>query len=144
MEQDFLDVKEFAAAVGVSVQAIYKRLKKEDDILNNYVSSVSGKTMISASAINDVFNIKGYVEPQEVEQLKERIEEQKEQLKTKDDLINNLMEQLKQQTNLLDQQQKLHAMDKQKILMLEEKTSRKRIFNLFKRKNKEVENDKFR
>lgn len=139
VEQDFLDVKEFAAAVGVSVQAIYKRLKKDDDVLNNYVSSVSGKTMISASAINDVFNIKGYVEPQEIEQLKERIEEQKEQLKAKDDLINSLMEQIKTQTNLLNQEQQLNLLNQQKILMLEEKTSHKGIFNLFKRKNKEVE-----
>lgn len=139
MEQDFLDVKEFAAAVGVSVQAIYKRLKKEDDILNNYVSNVNGKTMISVSAINNVFNVKGYVvEPKEIEYLKERVEEQKEQLKMKDDLINSLMEQIKTQTNLLNQEQQLNLLNQQKILMLEEKTNRKGILSIFKKKNKEV------
>lgn len=135
MEQDFLSVKEFAAAVGVSVQAIYKRLKKDDDVLNNYVKDNNGKTFISASAIEEIFNISRA----DKKAAAEYIEYLKEELKKKDDIINNLLNKLEQQTEILTREQQLHLLSQQKILMLEEKTSRKGIFNLFKRKNKEVE-----
>lgn len=156
MENEFLNIKDFAASAGVSVQSVYQRLKKKKDILQDYVKEIDGKTMISSVAIQEVYIEKkqNYTikEPQEIEHLKERIEEQKEQLKekdsminnlteqlkTKDDLINSLMEQIKTQTNLLNQEQQLNLLNQQKILMLEERTDRKGILSIFKKKNKEV------
>lgn len=140
--KEYLSIKEFSNVVGISTQAIYKRIKKEDDILNNYVKNISGKIVISASALMELFNIQTGATEQAAEyteHLKQQVEEQKEQLKAKDNIINSLMEQIKTQTNLLNQEQQLNLLNQQKILMLEEKTSRKGIFNLFKRKNKEVE-----
>lgn len=138
MEQKYLSIKEFAAAVGVSVQSIYKRFKKESDVLNNYVIIENGTKLISIAAIYEVYNNSSFNNGTNEEltaYLKERIREQKEELQKKDDLINKLMEQLKQQQNLLNQQQQLAAMDKNKILLLEQEKKKKRFFNFFKKKN---------
>lgn len=53
--------------------------------------------------------------------LENQIEEQKNELKTKDTIIANMTERLGTSQKLLDQQQQLALADKQKILMLEEK-----------------------
>lgn len=143
MEQEYLNVKDFAAAVGVSVQSIYKRLKKETDILNHYVIIEKGVKLISASAIDEIYNnsvSKNNTNEELTAYLKDRIEEQKEELQKKDDLINNLIEQLRQQQNLLDQQQQLAALDKKKILLLEQQAEKKKgFFSIFKKKKNEVE-----
>ena len=131
MEQEYLNIKDFAAAAGVTVQSIYKRLKKETDVLNNYIIIEKGVKLISSSAINEIYNNsvpKNNTNEELTAYLKDRVDEQKKELQKKDDLINNLIEQLRQQQNLLDQQQQLAALDKKKILLLEQQTEKKSIF----------------
>ena len=50
--KDYLTVKEFAAAAGVSTQYIYKIIKKQ---LQQYVIKENGKTKIKATKGNIVY-----------------------------------------------------------------------------------------
>lgn len=74
---DLLTVKEFAEDAGVSIQAVYKRLKNENNQLNNYVKIVEGKKLIDKAALSLFIKL---VEqpvkqpPAEVEQLNQLIE----------------------------------------------------------------------
>jgi septal ring factor EnvC (AmiA/AmiB activator) len=78
--------------------------------------------------------------------LKEQLEQVRKELEFKNKQIEELQAQLKasseRETNyqhLLNQQQTLNGMDKQKILLLENETTKKKkgIFGIFKKKDKE-------
>ena len=75
-----------------------------------------------------------------IEILQKELEEQRKSNEIKDNQIMALTESLQKSQQMLDQEQKLNAMNTQRILQLEENTKeRKRnsIFNLFKRKGVE-------
>lgn len=106
MEKEYLSIKEFAAAVGVSQQAIYKQLNNK---LKPYLKLVDNKKMLEKTALS-LFEkeekING-VEQQLINMLQNE--------------LNKKNEQIAELQKLLDQAQKLNAMDKQKILELEDK-----------------------
>lgn len=108
MNQDqYLSVKEFAQAAGVSVQAVYKRLLNG---LEPFVKEVEGRKVIDKRALKEVYG-KDQEEPEE---------------KVDNDLINVLMDQINLLTNelnqknseinelhrLLENEQKLRLVDK--------------------------------
>lgn len=106
-EDQYLSVKEFAQAAGVSVQAVYKRLSKD---LKPFVNEVDGRKVIDKCALKEVYG-KDQEEPEE---------------KVDNDLINILMDQINLLTNelnqknseinelhrLLENEQKLRLVDK--------------------------------
>ena len=108
MEKEYLSIKEFAAAVGVSQQAIYKQLNNK---LKPYLKVVDSKKMLEKSALS-LFSR---------EDKKTEVEQQLiNMLQTE---LNKKNEQIAELQRLLDQAQKLHAMDKQRILELEDKAA---------------------
>ena len=113
MNQEYLSIKEFAAAVGVSQQAIYKQLNNK---LKPYLKVVDNKKMLEKSALSLFLKEEktNGVEQQLLNLLQTELNEKTEQLKAKDKQIEDLLK-------ALDQAQKLNAMDKQKILELEDK-----------------------
>lgn len=108
MNKDYLTIKEFAATVGVSQQAIYKQLNNK---LKTYLKVVDNKKMLDKSAL-------------------ELFKKQPETTQVEQQLINMLQtelnkknEQIEKLQQALDQAQRLHAMDKQRILELEDKAA---------------------
>ena len=89
--------------------------------------------------------LKEEVEPKETVQMKivsilqKELEEQRKSNLLKDEQIQNLMEMLKQTQCMLDQEQKLNAINAKRILQLEEskenqkERKRKSFFDFFKR-----------
>lgn len=119
-EKDLVSIKEFSEMVGLSQQAIYKQLNGK---LKKYSTKVESRIMLKTSAIEEVYGIKKF---NQVEQL---VDNQVEKiLNQNQQIIELLQKELEQKNkeidnlqNLLDQQQRLNAIDKQKILELEEK-----------------------
>ena len=131
MKTEYLSVNEFAKAVNVTVQAIYKRIRKDD--LKPFIKKQNGKIYIDKSAIG-IYNIKNSEEKENhsiIEILRVELDEKNKQ-------IESLLNRLDQQQQLLDQQQKLMLLDQQKILALEEahegQEARKGILSIFRRK----------
>ena len=152
MENEFVSVKEFAEMVGVSQQSIYKRLKTENDPLIAYSIAKGSKTFISSKAVVDVFKQE---EPlltenesiadktitiltEQIETLKSIINGKDKEIESLNNQIIKLTELLEKQQELTDQQQKLNAIDKQNILLLEEKVEPKKkgFFSWLKPKSK--------
>lgn len=132
MKKEFLTVSDFARELNISIQAVYKRINKSDSDLKPFVKKDNGKTFIDKAALTAVYNLKEPIEESNtdtIEILKTEIEEKNKQ-------IENLLERLDKQQELLNQQQQLMLLDKEKIMLLEERTERKGIFSIFKRKNK--------
>ena len=142
MLNDKLTIQEFAKLVNKTQQGLYKRLKNPKDKLNNYVEiDEDGKKMILLTAAKDLYKIdieKLAADPADnkvdpaaaaspednkeiIEILKEQIADQKKELERKNKQIDDLNERLKDITIALDQEQKLAAVDKQKLLALENK-----------------------
>ena len=106
-EDQYLSVKEFAQAAGVSVQAVYKRLLKD---LKPFVNEVDGRKVINKRALKEVYG-------KDQEELEEKVD---------NDLINVLLNQINLLTNelnqknseinelhrLLENEQKLRLVDK--------------------------------
>ena len=106
MEKEYLSIKEFAAAVGVSQQAIYKQLNNK---LKPYLKVVDNKKMLEKSAVS-LFN---------KEQKTNEVEQQLiNMLQTE---LNEKNKQIAELQKLLDQAQRLHAAEKQRVLELEDK-----------------------
>lgn len=155
--EEFLGVKEFAEKVKKSEQSVYKRLRNPHDQIQKYVKLKDGKKIISAMAIEKLYN-NDFIEYEEIKEeenqvqeneiiilLKEQIEQQKKEIEFKNKQLEDLTEQLKasseRETNyqtLLNQQQQLTAAEKQKVLLLEENRN-KGFFGLFRKKEKEKE-----
>ena len=160
MEQKYYSIKEFAEMLGISQQSIYKRLKKENDPLQNYTKTEDNKTLIADSAVREVFKreVPPNIEEEKEENvspplndivilLKEQIETLKKALEGKEEEIQRLSaqnkklyEMLENQQRMTEQQQQLSALDKKNILLLEERVSKKKgIFGWFnKKKGEEV------
>ena len=132
MKKEFLTVSDFARELNISIQAVYKRINKSDSDLKPFVKKDNGKTYIDKAALTAVYNFKETVD----ESNSPAIDILKTEILEKNKQIENLLAQLENANKLLDQQQKLMLLDKQKILALEQQTERKSIFDIFKRKNK--------
>lgn len=106
MEKEYLSIKEFAAAVGISPQAVYKQLNNK---LKPYLKTVDGKKTIEKSALS-LF---------EKEPKTNEVEQQLiNMLQTE---LNEKNKQIAELQKLLDQAQRLHAAEKQRVLELEDK-----------------------
>lgn len=106
-EDQYLSVKDFARAAGVSVQAVYKRLLNG---LEPFVKEVEGRKVIDKRALKEVYG-------KDQEELEEKVD---------NDLINVLLNQINLLTNelnqknseinelhrLLENEQKLRLVDK--------------------------------
>lgn len=104
--KEYLSIKEFAELVGVSQQAIYKQLNNK---LKPYLKVVDNKKMLNKSAV-ELFkkpDNSSTVEQQLINMLQTELNQKNEQIATLQ--------------KLLDQEQQLHAMTRQELLLLEEK-----------------------
>ena len=129
MDKEYLSIKEFAAAVGVSQQYVYNQLNKK---LKNYCIVVENKKMLKKSALelfekkekeSEIQQVEQQLNNKLIEALEKRIEEQMQQLQEKDKQIANLQQSLDQSQQLLDQAQKLHAIEVQRVKELEDKAA---------------------
>lgn len=112
MENEYLSIKDFAAAAGVSQQAIYKQLNNK---LKTYLKIVDNRKMLNKSALS-LFKQRDNstdIQKQLINMLQSELNEKNQQLNEKDKQIAELQK-------LLSQSQQLNAMDKQKILELED------------------------
>jgi hypothetical protein len=163
MEERYYSILEFAELVNVSVQSIYKRLKKEDNIIHKYVKIKNGKKVISGEAVEiynkDEYEYEDITEQEETEEAEEKentynqiieiyqkqIELLTAEIEVKNRQIEELTAQLKassdRETNyqqLLNQQQQLNGIDKQRVLLLEEQTQtqekKQGLLKIFQRK----------
>lgn len=163
MEERYYSILEFAELVNVSVQSIYQRLKREDNIIHKYVKIKNGKKVISGEAVEiynkDEYEYEDITEQEETEEAEEKentynqiieiyqkqIELLTAEIEVKNRQIEELTAQLKassdRETNyqqLLNQQQQLNGIDKQRVLLLEEQTQaekkKKGVLGIFKRK----------
>lgn len=133
MERKIFTVKEFAEQVGVSVQSIYKRLKNNQDEIQKFVIVKDKKYFIAAEAIEEIYKQKQENNSNQEDNDINIIAILREQLELKDKQIEELNRRLEEALKSLNQQQQLMVLDRQKILMLEDKTEKKSIFSIFKR-----------
>ena len=129
MKKEYISIKEFAEVVGISQQAVYKQLNNK---LKPYLKVVENKKMLDKSAVELFKNDRK--SQQNEQQLNNKLIEM---LQTELDRKN---EQIAELQKLLDQSQKLHAMDKQRLLELEckaeepmeqEEPQKKKWWNIF-------------
>ena len=148
MEKDLLTVKEFADLAGVSVQSIYKKLGKANNPIQRYLKVVDGVKYISRTAL-EVLYASGPApraeerehtilddEPQQMKNstdrlldiLEQQLEEQRRQIQEKDiqiaaqnEQIKSLLARLEESSKIIDQQQKLTAMNTKALLETEKK-----------------------
>ena len=112
MEKEYLSIKEFAAAVGVSQQAVYKQLNNK---LKPYLKVVDNKKMLEKSALSLFVK----------EEKSNGVEQQLiNMLQTE---LNEKNKQIAELQKLLDQAQRLHAAEKQRVLELEDKMAAEQI-----------------
>lgn len=129
MEQEYLTIKEFAELVGVSVQSIYKRIKKANNPIHPYVKKVENKTYINRSAVSVLYNDEDIPKAEEkagtrsatpeektandrlIDLLEKQLDELRKQLAEKDNQIATQNEQITNLLNLISQQQQLTAMN---------------------------------
>lgn len=121
MEHEYLSIREFAARAGVSVQAIYKRLSNENDELNNWFKEIDGKKTISVEALT-LFQAEKVeskseddstsCQPVDNQFTTQIIEILQSELEAKNRQIEHLQQ-------LLSQEQQLHAIAEQRLLLLE-------------------------
>lgn len=129
MNSDFISVKDFAEAAGVSQQSIYKRLAKDEDDLQPFVKIIEKKKYLNIAALRAVYSIEYRPKEEDdkaeaaanplYELLKMQLEGQRKDIDEKDRQILQLMEQLATAQRLIDQQQQLAVLDKKRILELE-------------------------
>lgn len=127
MEKKLLTVSEFSELVGMSRQAVYKKIKT-DNQLSTCVNRVDNKIFIDIirfRQITDNQSDNQYVNQVDtkvdsknelIEILKKELEEKNKQLLEKDKQIETLQ-------RLLDQEQQLHLIDKNNRLEISEKVS---------------------
>lgn len=133
MERKIFTVREFAEQVGVSVQSIYKRLKNNQDEIQKFVIVKDKKYFIAAEAIEEIYKQRQENNSNQEDNDINIIAILREQLELKDKQIEELNRRLEEALKSLNQQQQLMVLDRQKILMLEDKTEKKSIFSIFKR-----------
>ena len=158
MKKEFYTVSEFANICGISKQAVYKRLNNS---LKEFLKVENGQKLISAAALS-IFE--GQVVEQQVKQQVNEVEQQglisflQKQIEEKDKQIEAFQNQVNSLNNLISsltlelteitkQSQELNRNNQ--ILLLNQKdikqlqsNNKKNIFNkLFKRKEREEENN---
>lgn len=161
MAEMYLSIKEFSEKANVSIQSVYKRLRKENDPLHEFIKIKDGKKVISIIAIDEIYK-NGYDEYEEIDSeeienteteeseiiklLKAQVEEQRKEIEFKNKQIEELNEQLKasseRETNyqtLLNQQQQLTAIANTEKQLLVDKTKKKSIIDIFRKKRNEQE-----
>lgn len=112
MEKEYLSIKEFAVAVGISQQAVYKQLNNK---LKPYLKVVDNKKMLEKSALSLFVK----------EEKSNGVEQQLiNMLQTE---LNEKNKQIAELQKLLDQAQRLHAAEKQRVLELEDKMAAEQI-----------------
>ena len=118
MDKEYLSVKEFAAAAGLTPQAVYKKLNNQ---LKPYFKMVDGKKTIEKSALelfdrsSETTTSSATVEQQLINMLQTE--------------LNKKNEQIAELQKALDQEQRLHAMSQQRLLELEDKQHTKESKN---------------
>lgn len=139
-DKEYISIAEFAERAGVSKQAVYQRLNKS---LKAYLKDVDGKKSIDIKALEDLYGKggcsrleqvfqgkiqgveQGNEEEKEGQLINKLIDILQEDLKSKDEQLAEKDRQIKELHNLLDQQQQLAAMDRKKIMELEDQLTRK-------------------
>ena len=120
MEKEYLSIKEFATAVGISQQAVYKQLNNK---LKEYLKVVDGKKMLDIKALelyktsdDSTKNSTSCTtdEQQLINWLKEEIKEKNKQIAL-------LQAQIEKEQQLLNQEQQLRMVEQQKYLELQSK-----------------------
>lgn len=134
-EQEYMTIKEFAAAAGVTEQAVYKQLNNK---LSTYSTTLNGKKVLKIEALKEykskevetelsqklseteekVNQLKEQLRQQKVDELSRQVEELKEQLKTKDQQIGSLHDLLRESQEALSRQQQLTAIQEKRITEL--------------------------
>lgn len=134
-EQEYMTVKEFAAAAGVTEQAVYKQLNNK---LSTYSTELNGKKVLKIEALKEyrtkeveteltqklneteaeVNRLKEQIQQQKVDELSKAVNELKEQLRTKDQQIESLHDLLKESQEALNRQQQLTALQEKRITEL--------------------------
>ena len=120
MEKEYLSIKDFANEVGVSQQAIYKQLNNK---LKPYLRVVENKKMLEKTALSLFSKDEkcNEVEQQLINFLQTELNVLRSELNAKNEQIRELQKALEKEQHSLSQAQMLNAMDKQKILELEDK-----------------------
>ena len=128
---EYVTIKEFCKLAQISPQSVYKKIKKPDNQLNNFIKLVDNKKMISLEALKLYQKEESKQEHNEPEPesatdngvSKELIELLRKELEAKDEQIANLTKLLDQQQHLnLKTMQELDAVREEKQLLLESKT----------------------
>lgn len=128
---EYVTIKEFCKLAKITPQSVYKRLKKADNPLNNYIEQVDGNKMISLDALELYRKQETGKENSEPKQEKtaekevneELIEMLRKELESKNEQIANLTKLLDQQQQLnLKTMQELDVVREEKKLLLEDKT----------------------
>lgn len=127
---EFLSVREFAELVNISSQAIYKKIKKSNELKPFITKGLDGKLLIHKSALK-LFNENLKEDAEKTNSnnnLQEQINFLQEELKAKNEIIANL-------TKALEREQSISMLNSKKVLLLEESNRKKhRFFNWFRRK----------
>jgi len=125
--KELLSIKEVSEAANISQQAVYKQLNNK---LKKYVVVVEGKKKLKKEVLEEVYNKKveqkfnnnnSTVEQPIQPEIKIVLDTLQQQLKEKDKQIESLQASLNMAQSSLDQAQKLHLLDKQTILELQDK-----------------------
>lgn len=141
-KENLLSVSEYAAAVGISKQAVYKRLNNK---LKDFVKEVEGKKYIDKAALSEEQAARLNNVEQPFEQplnnqiqpfLQSQIEEKDKTIASLLRQVESLQEQNSKLTELLNNSQYLLAAEKKIYLDSEtsQKKEKKGILGLFKRK----------
>lgn len=142
MSNQLLTVKEYAESIGISTQAVYKKLNQPDNPLNRYTKKVKNKLYIRREALNNIKSEEGEENPEETTNAETHTETEnahlrmiallEKQIQEKDDLIKNLLQKIDDMTTLINQQQQLTL---HQTKQLAERKKRKFLF--FKTKDEE-------
>lgn len=134
-EQEYMTIKEFAAAAGVTEQAVYKQLNNK---LSTYSTTLNGKKVLKIEALKEykskeveteltqklneteaeVNRLKEQIQQQKVDELSRAVNELKEQIRAKDQQIGSLHDLLKESQEALNRQQQLTAIQEKRITEL--------------------------
>ena len=141
-----MTIKEFAAAAGISEQAVYKQLNGK---LSTFSTRLNGKKAIKIEALQEygfnqiqpeiqpdiqlfqpkfnqelsekeaeIARLKEQIQQQKVDDLSRQVKELKEQLREKDKQIGSLHDLLRESQEALSRQQHLTALQEQRIVQL--------------------------
>lgn len=141
-KQEYMTVKEFAAAAGISEQAVYKQLNGK---LSTFSTRLNGKKVIKIEALREyglnqiqpeiqlfqpkfnqelsekeaeIVRLKEQIQQQKVDDLSRQVEELKEQIREKNNQIGSLHDLLRESQEALSRQQQLTALQEQRIIQL--------------------------